>query len=83
MGMYNKKAFCKGVLCRKDDRKFTSIHSGKRMCGLCSVQVKGGYVTIDEFLSPKYNVDWEKMNKDLDKMFTKPEIKLVKKGVTN
>ena len=67
--MYNKKAFCKGLLCRRIDRKFTSYVSGKKLCSMCVIRDKKGIVTIDEYFSLKnHNVDWDKLNKEFDEM---------------
>lgn len=56
--MYDKNAFCKGVLCRVTDRKYKSFISNKKVCGKCSIKIsKDKYITIDElFLSENIEV---------------------------
>jgi len=53
--MFDKNAVCKGICCRRTDRKFKSFISKKTGCGLCMIEIdkqKNLYCTIDElFLS--------------------------------
>lgn len=55
--MYDKKAFCKGALCRKSDRKYKSFISGKSICGSCSIKIeKDLHCTIDEFIGSDHPI---------------------------
>ena len=49
--MFNKNAYCKGLLCRETDRKFKSCASKKMMCGKCSIDLGNNkYCSVDEFI---------------------------------
>lgn len=67
--MKDKKAFCKGILCRPSDRRFKCADCGIKICKLCSITSmvnKRNY--CPQCYLKTFAPDWDKLNKEFEEM---------------
>ena len=65
--MNGKNVFCKGILCRKKDRKHKCIKCHKWVCRICSTTYKNKTYCIDCYLDFCIDKDFkEEYNKIID-----------------
>lgn len=72
--MKKHKIFCKGIICKKTDRKFICFDCGCHVCSICSIKEGKKVFCINCYLK-SFNPHWEKLNKEFDEMLISLNLK--------
>lgn len=78
---YQKKVFCRGLICDKWNRKVKCFTCSVYVCGTCRIKS----LANKKYYCPKcyfktFSPDWDKMNKEFDEMIADLGLKKTEKN---
>lgn len=69
---YNKTSFCKGIFCRKSDRRYKCVDCAKSLCKVCStISVKDQKIRCPDCYIKSISPDWNELNAEFEDMLIK------------